>query len=53
MSIAYFGFKLTTDQFVCLDQGQNSSNLFRDEYAIRLANTILLSVEAYHRKGDN
>jgi len=46
-------FKLTTDQFVGLDQGQNRSNLFRDEYAIRLAETILLRAEAYHRKGDN
>jgi hypothetical protein len=46
-------FKLTTDQFVGLDQGQNRSNLFRDEYAIRLAETILLRAEAHHRKGDN
>jgi hypothetical protein len=46
-------FKLTTDQFVGLDQGQNRSNLFRDDYAIRLAETILLRAEAYHRKGDN
>lgn len=46
-------FKLTTDQFVGLDQGQNRSNLFRDEYAIRLAETILLRAEAYHRKGEN
>lgn len=45
--------KLTTDQFVGLDQGQNRSNLFRDEYAIRLAETILIRAEAYHRKGDN
>ncbi|MBR9775883.1 MAG: RagB/SusD family nutrient uptake outer membrane protein [Cytophagales bacterium] len=46
-------FKLTTDQFVGLDQGENRSNLFRDDYAIRLAETILLRAEAYHRKGDN
>ncbi len=46
-------FKLTTDQFVGLDQGQDRSNLFRDEYAIRLAETILLRAEAYHRKGEN
>ncbi len=45
--------KLTTDQFVGLEQGENRSNLFRDEYAIRLAETILLRAEAYHRKGDN
>ena len=46
-------FKLTTDQFVGLDQGQDRSNLFRDEYAIRLTETILLRAEAYYRKGDN
>jgi len=46
-------FKLTTDDFVGLDQGENRSNLFRDEYAIRLAETILLRAEAYHRKGEN
>lgn len=46
-------FKLTTDDFVGLDQGQDRSNLFRDEYAIRLAETILLRAEAYHRKGEN
>ncbi|WP_020529865.1 RagB/SusD family nutrient uptake outer membrane protein [Flexithrix dorotheae] len=45
--------KLTTDQFVGLDQGENRSNLFRDDYAVRLAETILLRAEAYHRKGDN
>ena len=45
--------KLTTDQFVGVDQGENRSNLFRDQYAIRLAETILLRAEAYHRKGDN
>lgn len=46
-------FKLTTDDFVGLDQGQNRSNLFRDEYAIRLPETMLLRAEAYHRKGDD
>ncbi len=45
--------KLTTDQFVGLDQGENRSNLFRDEYAIRLPETILLRAEAYLRKGEN
>ena len=44
--------KLTTDQFVGLEQGQNRSNLFRDEYAIRLAETILLRAEAYFRRGN-
>lgn len=46
-------FKCTTDQFIGLDQGENRSHLFRDEYAIRLAETILLRAEAYHRKGNN
>lgn len=45
--------KLTTDQFIGLDQGENRSNLFRDEYAIRLPETILLRAEAYYRKGEN
>ncbi|WP_405380825.1 RagB/SusD family nutrient uptake outer membrane protein [Maribacter sp. LLG6340-A2] len=45
--------KLTTDEFVGLDQGENRSNLFRDEYAIRLAETYLLRAEAYHRLGNN
>ncbi|MEQ9290138.1 MAG: RagB/SusD family nutrient uptake outer membrane protein [Cyclobacteriaceae bacterium] len=45
--------KFTTDQFEGLDDGQNRSNIFRDRYAIRLPETILLRAEAYHRKGDN
>lgn len=45
--------KLTTDKFVGLDQGENRSNIFRDKYAIRLPETILLRAEAYHRKGEN
>lgn len=44
--------KLTTDRFVGLDQGENRSNLFRDEYAIRLPETILLRAEAYYRLGN-
>lgn len=44
--------KLTTDEFVGVDQGQNRSNLFRDEYAVRLAETILLRAEAYLRSGN-
>ena len=39
--------------FEGLDQGQNRSNIFRDRYAMRLPETILLRAEAYHRKGDN
>lgn len=47
-------FKLTTDRFLGLDRGlPDRRYLFRDEYAIRLAETILLRAEAYHRKGDN
>lgn len=45
--------KFTTDMFEGLDQGQNRSNIFRDRYAIRLPETILLRAEAYHRKGNN
>ena len=45
--------KLTTDLFVGLDQGQDRSNLFRDEYAIRLPETILIRAEAYFRMSDN
>ncbi len=45
--------KTTTDDFIGVDQGQNRSNIFRDQYAIRLPETILLRAEAYHRKGDN
>ena len=45
--------KFTTDMFEGLDQGQNRSNIFRDRYAMRLPETILLRAEAYHRKGDN
>ena len=45
-------WKLSTDQFDGLDQGQDRSNLFRDEYAIRLPETILLRAEAYYRMGN-
>jgi len=45
--------KFTTDQFEGLEEGQNRSNIFRDRYAMRLPETILLRAEAYHRKGDN
>lgn len=46
-------WKLSTDQFIGLDEGENRSNLFRDAYAIRLAETYLLRAEAYHRLGQN
>lgn len=45
-------FKLTTDKFVGTDQGEDNSNLFRDEYAIRLPETILLRAEAQLRLGN-
>ena len=45
-------FKLTTDKFVGTDQGEDNSNLFRDEYAIRLPETILLRAEAQFRLGN-
>ena len=45
--------KFTTNMFEGLEEGQNRSNIFRDRYAIRLPETILLRAEAHHRKGDN
>lgn len=44
--------KWTTDKFEGINEGQNYSNLFRDEYIIRLPETILLRAEAYYRLGD-
>lgn len=46
-------YKVNTDKYQGLDQGEDRSNIFRDRYKIRLAETILLRAEAYHRKGDN
>lgn len=46
-------YKLNTDKYQGLDQGENRSNIFRDRYAIRLPETILLRAEAYFRKGEN
>lgn len=46
-------WKLSTDQFDGLDQGQNRSLLFRDDYAVRLPETILLRAEAYYRMGNS
>lgn len=46
-------YKLNTDVYEGLDQGQNRSNIFRDKYAIRLPETILIRAEANHRKGQN
>ena len=45
--------KISTDKYRGLDAGENRSNLFRDEYLIRLPETILLRAEAKMRSGDN
>ncbi|WP_195280570.1 RagB/SusD family nutrient uptake outer membrane protein [Parabacteroides johnsonii] len=44
--------KISTDKFTGLEDGENRSNLFRDEYIIRLPETILLRAEAKMRMGD-
>jgi hypothetical protein len=44
--------KISTDKFTGLEDGENRSNLFRDFYIIRLAETILLRAEAKQRSGD-
>lgn len=44
--------KIATDKFTGVEDGENRSNLFRDEYAIRLPETILLRAEAKQRLGD-
>lgn len=45
--------KIATDRYRGLADGENRSNLFRDEYLIRLPETILLRAEARWRNGDN
>jgi hypothetical protein len=45
--------KIATDKYRGLADGENRSNLFRDEYLIRLPETILLRAEAKWRNGDN
>ncbi|MFA6751536.1 MAG: RagB/SusD family nutrient uptake outer membrane protein, partial [Fermentimonas sp.] len=45
--------KISTDKYTGLADGQNRSNLYRDEYLIRLPETILLRAEAKMRNGDN
>jgi hypothetical protein len=44
--------KISTDKFTGVADGENKSNLFRDDYYIRLAETILLRAEAKQRMGD-
>ncbi|NQU51120.1 MAG: RagB/SusD family nutrient uptake outer membrane protein [Bacteroidetes bacterium] len=41
------------DQYMDVGSGYATSRLFRDEYAIRLPETILLRAEAYWRVGNN
>jgi hypothetical protein len=45
--------KIATDKYTGIPDGQNRSNLFRDDYLIRLAETVLLRAEAKMRNGDN
>src|SRR5690606_41524822 len=44
--------KIATDRYTGLADGENMSNLFRDDYFIRLSETILLRAEAKQRMGD-
>jgi hypothetical protein len=44
--------KICTDKFQGLEEGEIRHNLFRDEYVIRLSETILLRAEAKQRNGD-
>ena len=44
--------KIATDKYTGIADGENMSNLFRDEYIIRLPETILLRAEAKQRSGD-
>lgn len=44
--------KIATDKYTGVADGENMSNLFRDEYIIRLPETILLRAEAKQRLGN-
>lgn len=44
--------KIATDKYTGVADGENLSNLFRDDYFIRLPETILLRAEARQRSGD-
>lgn len=44
--------KIATDKYTGIADGENLSNLFRDDYFIRLSETILLRAEAKQRAGD-
>ncbi|MFP4367766.1 MAG: RagB/SusD family nutrient uptake outer membrane protein, partial [Bacteroidales bacterium] len=44
--------KINTDKVKGVDVGNNYDNLFRDDYVVRLAETILLRAEAHFRRGN-
>lgn len=44
--------KIATDKYTGIADGENMSNLFRDDYFIRLPETILLRAEAKQRSGN-
>lgn len=44
--------KIATDRYTGIEDGENRSNLFRDDYIIRLPETILLRAEAKQRLGN-
>lgn len=44
--------KIATDSYTGLEDGEARGNLFRDDYAIRLSETVLLRAEAKQRSGD-
>ncbi len=44
--------KIATDSYTGIEDGENRSNLFRDDYIIRLPETILLRAEAKQRLGN-
>src|SRR5690606_36703328 len=44
--------KIATDKYTGLADGENMSNHFRDDYFIRLSETILLRAEAKQRMGN-
>jgi len=47
--------KIATDKYTGVEEGYNNQykSLFRDDYLLRLAETILLRAEAYWRLGNN
>lgn len=45
--------KIATDQYTGIEDGQDYTALFRDDYLLRLSETILLRAEAYWRMGNN